>query len=361
MKFLREAYQSGHALEIIFSSLRWFFLVVSITVFILQYVEDPVQIKLTLFVPLVVFGLIYMGVSDYYLHRSPEGSRMYTFMAKCGPFFDFIAFSTLVPLTGGIESPLFPLAYLIILHIAVYWRFLGGIIAAILFISVYSIIFLKQVSDISSFDSIVNYLCQVLFLFLIGGLGGIIVSRERKHHSEKNMLVEVANRDYLTNLLNHRSFQECLREDIENGLEFHIALTDIDKFKCINDKYGHVMGDLVLRQIGAMITSIIPEKTGKVFRYGGEEFAIILYTKEQFEVNRILVQVKQAVANHCFSCEGEPFSVTMSFGCCKQNGETPNQLVKKADKLLYEAKDNGRNQIVCVNLGACHDLIFVKD
>ncbi|WP_186328865.1 hypothetical protein [Bacillus sp. X1(2014)] len=190
---LKDAYHSDHALEIIFSSLRWFFLVVSISVFTFQYVEKPVHIKLTLFIPLVVFGFIYMGVSDYFLHKSPEGSRAYTCMAKCGPFFDFIAFSALVPLTGGIDSPLSPLAYLIILHIAVYWRFLGGIIAAILFISVYSIIFFKQVSDISSVDSIINYFCHVLFLFLIGGLGGIIVSRERKHYSEKNLLVEVAN------------------------------------------------------------------------------------------------------------------------------------------------------------------------
>jgi len=347
VKFLlKDAYHADHALEIIFSSLRWFFLVVSIAVFTFQYVENPDHIKLTLFVSLVVFGFIYMGVSDYYLHKSPEGSRAYTFMAKCGPFFDFIAFSALVPLTGGIESPLFPLAYLIILHIAVYWRFLGGIIAAILFISVYSIIFFKQVSDISSFDSIINYFCHVLFLFLIGGLGGIIVSRERKHYSEKNLLVEVATRDYLTNLLNHRSFQECLREDLVNDLEFYLTLTDIDKFKCINDKYGHVMGDKVLRQIGAILTSVIPVNHGKVFRYGGEEFAIILYTKEQFEVNRILVQIKQSVANHTFYCEGEPFSVTMSFGSCKQNGGSPDQLVKMADKLLYEAKDNGRNQIV---------------
>ncbi|NHC42220.1 hypothetical protein G6549_20020 [Bacillus sp. MM2020_1] len=88
MKFLlKEAYQSDHALEIISSSLRWFFLVVSITIFTFQYAENPVDIKLNLFVPLVVFGLIYMGESDYYLHKSPEGSRMYILMTKCGPFF----------------------------------------------------------------------------------------------------------------------------------------------------------------------------------------------------------------------------------------------------------------------------------
>lgn len=345
--FLRSAHQSDHALEVIFSSLRWFFLVLSIIVFTVQYVENPIQFKLNLFVALVVFGFIYMGVSDFYLHKSSEGSRMYTFMTKGGPIFDFIAFSALIPLTGGIESPLFPVAYLIILHIVVYWRFIGGIIAAALFTMVYTITFLVQVSDVYSFNSLISYLSQVFFLVLIGGLGALIVSRERKHHSEKNMLVEAANRDYLTNLLNHRSFQEDLRKGLEKGVDFHLVLTDIDKFKSINDKYGHVTGDKVLREIGSIITSMLPEKQGKVYRYGGEEFALILYSDDQSKVNRLLVEIKQTVANHHFYCEGEAFSVTMSFGSCKQNGEYPDQLVDdKVDKLLYEAKKRGRNQIV---------------
>ncbi|MBM7662291.1 diguanylate cyclase (GGDEF)-like protein [Bacillus mesophilus] len=349
MKFIiKDAYHSDHALEVIFSSLRWFFIVLSISVFTVQYIENPVNLKLYFFISLVVFGVLYMGISDYYLHKSPEGSRMYTLMTKCGPFFDFIAFSALIPLTGGIESPLFPLAYLILLHIAVYWRVKGGVIAAFLFILIYSIIFMIQVS---TSHSLINYFSQVFFLLLIGGLGGIIVSRERKHHSEKNLLVEVANRDYLTNLLNHRSFQECLRKDLDNGKDFYLALTDIDKFKSINDQYGHVMGDKVLRQIGSIFTSIIPVKQGKVFRYGGEEFAIILYSNEQFEVNKLLVEVKQAVAMQTFYCEGQEFSITMSFGSCKQNGETPDQLVEKVDRLLYEAKDRGRDQIVYSNVG----------
>jgi diguanylate cyclase len=349
--FIKSAYQSYHALEVIFSSLRWFFLVMSIVVFIVQYIENPVQFKLNLFLALVVFGIIYMGTSDYYLHKSAEGSRMYTLMTKGGPFFDFIAFSALIPLTGGIESPLFPLAYLILLHIAVYWRFVGGIIAAILFVSVYSVIFFVQVSDVFPLKSVVIYVCQIFFLFLVGGLGGIIVSRERKHQSENTLLAEAANRDYLTNLLNHRSFQENLKNDLESGIDFYLVLADIDKFKSINDQYGHVTGDKVLRQIGAMVSSIIPEKLGKVFRYGGEEFAIILYSTKQQEVDKFLVEIKQSVSKHTFYCDGEVFSVTMSFGSCKQNSEYPDQLVEKVDKLLYEAKKRGRNQIVYSNAG----------
>lgn len=342
---LKDAYQSDHALEIIFSSLRWFFLLLSVVVFFVQYIESPSLLKLYLFSSLVVFGILYMGISDYYLHKSPEGSRMYTLMTKGGPSFDLIAFSALIPLTGGIESPLFPVAYLIILHVAVYWKLIGGIVAAFLFIVIYSTIFVLQVPDIYSSSSFIIYIAQVFFLLLVACLGGIIVSRERQHHSEKHLLEEAANQDYLTNLLNHRSFQEHLRNELENCTDFYIVLSDIDNFKLINDKYGHVTGDKVLRQIGAIIRSIIPVKQGKVFRYGGEEFAIILYNNVEDEVDRLLVEMKQSISNHIFYCEREAFSVTMSFGSCKQNGEKPDQLVEKVDKLLYKAKDGGRNRI----------------
>lgn len=349
--FLKNAYQSHHALEIIFSSLRWFFLVLSIAVFAVQYFENPVEWKLILFVLLVIFGFLYMGVSDYYLHKTPEGSKMYVMMTKGGPFFDFLAFSALIPLTGGIESPVFPLAYLIILHVAVYWRFLGGMISAAFFILVYSIIFFVQVQEATALHSMIDYFSAVFFLFLIGGLGGIIVSRERIHQSENSLLVEAANRDYLTNLANHRSFQECLRNDLDQGKEFYLALADIDKFKSINDKYGHVTGDKVLRQIGEIFTTGLSTKQGKAFRYGGEEFALILYYKEEVEVKELLAEIKQAVASHVFFDNGEAFHVTMSFGSGKQNGERPDLLVEKVDRLLYIAKNGGRNRIVLAEVG----------
>lgn len=347
MKFdIKNSYQSDHTLEIIFSSLRWFFLVLAVIVFGIQYNTDPEPFILKGFIALLIFGIAYMGISDYHLHKSLRGSKIYTLMTKGGPFFDFLAFSALIPLTGGLESPLFPIAYLIILHIVVYWRFIGGIISSLVFILFYSLLFYFQSPEISSFLTAIIYICQVAFLLLMGCLGGIIVSRERKHHSEKNLLEVAATRDYLTNLLNHRSFQECLKRDLQNGADFHLVLADIDKFKCINDKYGHVTGDGVLRKIGEIFTSIIPEKQGKVFRYGGEEFAMILYTAQQAEVDRLLVEIKQVISNYTFYSRKESFSLTMSFGCCKQNGEIPNKLVEKADKLLYEAKNRGRNQIV---------------
>jgi diguanylate cyclase len=350
---IREAYHSDHVLELLFSSVRWLFLIVSGIVFSFQYSKSPSQIVLVLFLLLFVFACIYMGITEFYLRKSVKGSKMYKIWTKGGPLFDCIAFTGLIPLTGGIDSPLIPLAYVIILHITVYWRFKGGIISAILFSLIYSIIFFTQAPDAYSSHSLITYLTQVLFFVLVGGLGGIIVSRERIHHFEKNLLATAANVDYLTKLLNHRSFQEHLRKDIDRGAEFYLALTDIDWFKSINDKYGHIMGDKVLSQIGSIFTSIITEKDGKVFRYGGEEFAILFYHHDQALVNKLLVEIKDCVANCVFNCVGEAFSVTMSFGCCKYKGEVSDQLVERTDKLLYEAKHRGRNMIIFENQSSC--------
>ncbi|MFA9556280.1 GGDEF domain-containing protein [Evansella sp. AB-rgal1] len=349
-RLIKDSYESDHSLEILFSSLRWFFLIVSAVVFTIQYIDNPNTLRLTIFVALIVFGIIYMGISDFYLHKSPQDSVMYRTMTKGGPFFDFIAYSALVPLTGGIDSPLFPLAYLIILHVSVYWKLAGGFISAFLFTLLYTVIYFTQVQGVT-LNILIPYSTQIVFFLLMGFLGGIIVSRERKQHSERNLLEVAANRDYLTGLLNHRSFQEHLRTDLESGKDFYLVLSDIDKFKYINDRYGHVTGDKVLCQISGMISSIIPQNQGNCFRYGGEEFAIIFYSIDREKVDKMLVEIKDTIANHLFYYGEESFSVTMSFGSCRQKGEKSDQLVEKVDKLLYEAKDKGRNQIVYSNVG----------
>lgn len=92
-------------------------------------------------------------------------------------------------------------------------------------------------------------------------------------------------------------------------------------------------------------------KQGKAFRYGGEEFALILYSQDELEVKELLDEIREAVASHVFNDKGETFSITMSFGSGKQNGERPDLLVEKVDKLLYIAKNGGRNRIVLAEVG----------
>ncbi|AYC30735.1 GGDEF domain-containing protein [Paenisporosarcina cavernae] len=344
--FIKTAHHSDHALEIIFSSLRWLFLVIAIAVFLFQYSQDPNPTKGLFFIGLVLFGILYMGISEFYLRVSEEGSQLYTIMTKGGPFFDFIAFSALVPLTGGIDSPLIPVSYLIILHITVYWKLYGGLLSAISFAAVYTIMFFVEKGSALTSALFVEFACTVLFLLLIGSLGGLIVSRERKLYIDKNALTEAANRDYLTDLLNYRAFQQTLIDQQSSCQEFYLVLADIDHFKPVNDTYGHVIGDKVLRRIAALIASIVPKHRGKVFRYGGEEFAILLDGLSDEEVQALLMEVKESIASQSFHYDEQTFSITLSFGVSKCSGESCEEFVKKVDKLLYQAKAEGRNRIV---------------
>ncbi len=343
---LIRAYQSDHVLEVIFSSLRWFFVLLSVVVFTIKYSRDPVELHLLLFMSLIAFGCLYMGISDYCLYRTPEKSKAYLIMTKGGPFFDFVAFFALISLTGGIFSPLTPLAYLIILHVSVYWRFIGAITSALLFMLGFTIVFMIQGYILLSFDYL-TYLTQLAFLLLMGLLGGVIVSRERYHFSEKNVFENLANKDHLTNIDNHRSFQEQLRVAKDKEVPFYLVFADIDGFKQVNDQYGHVVGDLVLKKIAKTLRMHIPQNVGNVFRYGGEEFAILLYTDDQNYVEDLLKHVKEKIAeDDHYSNEGK-FTVTMSFGCKRNTrDEQPIELIDEADKLLYEAKRSGKNCIV---------------
>lgn len=286
-----------------------------------------------------------MALSDLCLHKAPENSSFYSVMTKGGPVFDFISFFALISLTGGIYSPLIPIGYLIILHVAVYWKFIGGIVASFLFMLGYSVIFSIQGYYYLTFDYM-TYSTQLVFFLIIGFLGGIIVFRERELISQRNVFENLANKDHLTNLYNHRSFQEQLRAAMDKNIHFFLVLADIDEFKIVNDKYGHVVGDLVLKRIAKVLSTNIPQEVGMVFRYGGEEFAILLYTDDQNLVETLLVNVKQKVSEEAHYCQDGKFHVTMSFGCRKNGNEEPIQLIEEADKLLYEAKRQGRNRII---------------
>ncbi|MCD8510725.1 MAG: GGDEF domain-containing protein [Bacillus sp. (in: Bacteria)] len=345
LSFVKQAYHNDHVLEILFASLRWFFVVISIVVFTIQFRANPNETHLYLFMGLVAFGIIYMAISEYFLHKTPKDSRSYTIMTKGAPAFDFLAFIFLISLTGGISSPLFPIAYLIILHVAVYWKFNGGMIAALLFMTSYTVMYYFQAPLGPELQML--FIANLVFLFLVGFIGGLIVARERKHYSERNEMEDLAKKDYLTSLYNHRSFQEHLRQAHEENKTFYLVLADIDGFKQINDSYGHVKGDEVLRKLGTTLKNSVPGTLGDVYRYGGEEFAIILYTEDPAIVQALVQKIKLKVQKETFIAKKKTFSLTMSFGFCKNQQETPNRLVEKADRLLYEAKQSGKNCIVC--------------
>ena len=161
----------------------------------------------------------------------------------------------------------------------------------------------------------------------------------------------LATTDGLTELYNHRFFQEKMIECVENskksGKKFSLILTDIDFFKKFNDTYGHQAGDTVLRQVARMLKKHV-KKTDFVCRYGGEEMSVILINADKEAARKIAERLCKAVSsNICKLSEDLEVNVTISLGVSTypDNGSTPSELIEYSDRGLYAAKENGRNQV----------------
>jgi diguanylate cyclase (GGDEF)-like protein len=172
-----------------------------------------------------------------------------------------------------------------------------------------------------------------------------------KLHAE---IEKLATTDGLTGLYNHRRFQENLTEEFKR-LNRHLSpvslmLTDIDYFKKVNDNYGHPAGDIVLKGVSKIIRKEIRDVDVPA-RYGGEEFAVILPGTDAEGAKNIAERLRKAVMNTNFSADGKLLKITISIGIAAApvDAKGKEELIEKADKALYHAKHNGRNQSVIWN------------
>jgi len=158
--------------------------------------------------------------------------------------------------------------------------------------------------------------------------------------SNLDSLTKVFNRGALTNYLE----KLCSHNDIK--YDVHILMLDIDDFKLINDKYGHVAGDKILIFIANILKKALRDGD-KVFRYGGEEFVIILNRIEKDQCKIITNRILKLISGNKLIYKGRNIGVTVSIGSTKyDNSDTPDTLIARADKALYTAKNNGKNQVV---------------
>ncbi len=158
--------------------------------------------------------------------------------------------------------------------------------------------------------------------------------------------------DGLTQIYNHRYFQEQMIVNINNfkryGQVFSIIIMDIDFFKKFNDTYGHQSGDCVLKQVAAILKKN-SRTSDVVCRYGGEEMTIILTNTNKKDAQITANKICQAVRNNKFTlANGEKVNVTISVGVATagENGITPQEIIEYSDKCLYKAKETGRNKVV---------------
>ncbi|MDR3591797.1 MAG: GGDEF domain-containing protein [Negativicutes bacterium] len=159
----------------------------------------------------------------------------------------------------------------------------------------------------------------------------------------------IAYLDELTGLPSRRALQEDLGK---LGDKYTVAMVDIDFFKKINDKYGHDVGDDVLRFLAAALGREVVDG-GKSFRYGGEEFILLFPDKDCEEVRPFLEELCRTIAKRPFilrgrSADDRKLSVTVSIGCAERLPvhQKPDEVIKAADIALYQAKEGGRNRVV---------------
>jgi two-component system, cell cycle response regulator len=169
---------------------------------------------------------------------------------------------------------------------------------------------------------------------------------EAKYYEEIYRMTIV---DGLTQIHNKRYLFEALERELIRARRHSRALSlvmfDIDFFKRINDQCGHLAGDYVLRDLAEVVQDRI--RRDEVFaRYGGEEFAIMMPETELLGAVTLSETLREKVAEHRFSFQGEQISVTISMGCATIEAEdTATGLIARADEKLYEAKRGGRNRV----------------
>lgn len=160
-------------------------------------------------------------------------------------------------------------------------------------------------------------------------------------------------KDALTDIYNRRYINERLPIDLINAdlkLEpLSIIMADIDFFKDVNDNYGHIGGDFILKCFAQILSKYVSEENGWVARYGGEEFLICLKNEDYNGATEIAEKIRQEVETEQFIYNSKIIKITSSFGIASNENDCSNtvdEIIGVADKNLYVAKNSGRNKVV---------------
>lgn len=161
--------------------------------------------------------------------------------------------------------------------------------------------------------------------------------------------------DHLTGLFNRRHLMFVLEQEIERTQRTNqpttILMLDVDHFKKFNDSYGHIAGDRVLTHLASILKASL-RKLDIPCRYGGEEFAVILPSTPIFIGSQVAERVRQSLESSPINHEGHTLNITISIGVDTLPNApacTPQELLDRADKQLYRAKEEGRNRVATAN------------
>ncbi|MDP1896337.1 MAG: GGDEF domain-containing protein, partial [Sulfurimicrobium sp.] len=176
--------------------------------------------------------------------------------------------------------------------------------------------------------------------------------KERTEEIEK-----LSNTDGLTGLWNRRHLEEMLKQEFQrasrHGHSLTVMLLDLDHFKHVNDTYGHLGGDEVLREAATRVRSAL-RHTDFVARYGGEEIVVILIDTPLSCATVVGEKLREAIANNPVNYEGKDILVTTSIGISAIHADDtcPQNILERADIGLYRSKEGGRNRVTVVEYEA---------
>lgn len=173
--------------------------------------------------------------------------------------------------------------------------------------------------------------------------------QEATQYSEK--LEKKLNLDQLTGAFNRRAYDKKIADEMERflryGTPFSLLLLDADRFKNINDRYGHAIGDRCLQEIIKRSMPLL-RKNDMLARYGGEEFVVVMPSTEEEGAKQAAEKIRQTIEKIEFIYKKETVKVTVSIGvtCVKEGDQKQEQIFERADMAVYKAKENGRNQVL---------------
>ena len=294
------------------------------------YSRNPVVWKL-LFYPLVWLPALGWGIlcSMSFIHPNFEHFSLVIIISTAG-------------LTGGGVAALVPSRLLTIGLLSCF--LLPGMVTSLLFTNAYNI--------------------SITLMFTIYWIGMYSVTRNqhreywqalnhssiiKKHASELEHLNTL---DGLTGLKCRKFFDDALRKELKTASRsqssLSLVLLDIDHFKKINDRYGHLVGDQCLRSLTQVLQKQVKRETDIVARYGGEEFVVILPDCDIEQATELAEKIRKSVENHTFQNGNTTISFTISAGVTSQIPSPDfkvEQLIELADSALYRAKRDGRNKV----------------
>ncbi|MEA4895057.1 MAG: GGDEF domain-containing protein [Oscillospiraceae bacterium] len=167
-------------------------------------------------------------------------------------------------------------------------------------------------------------------------------------------IVGLVSRDEMTSLLNRRFIDERLPTELTNAclsdIPLSIIFMDIDSFKDINDKFGHLAGDQVIRRVAQIIEKSIRLEDNWAARYGGDEFLLCCPGADNRAAIKIAEKIRKRIEKETFKIDNDFVTVTCSFGVRTINSGdrrlSAHDLINQADRNLYEAKNSGKNRVV---------------